>query len=261
MGRFLIIFFIIFLILAHLFKMARLYLVLMEQEISFFSFVFLYVRTTFVNLVIPFKLGELYRIGAVYHVTGSAEIGVLSVLTDRFFDTAALLCIILPFELFFAGGLNPVPAALFAGLFLVLLAFLAFAPSYTWLNRHLIINKRSERSLRLLRWLDTLHEWYGYVKTLLIGRSALITLASLSGWAFEILALKCFAGSAGIPFSIRDFNDYINAIFMSGTSRILRPINIVVTALFALLTLVCVCLWFYRRSAGADIRSLKEGRG
>ncbi|MCR4907664.1 MAG: flippase-like domain-containing protein [Lachnospiraceae bacterium] len=261
MNGYLIVFFVIFLILAHLFKMARLYLVLMEQDISFFSFVFLYVRTTLANLVIPFKIGELYRIGAVYHVTGSPEIGILSILTDRFFDTAALLCIILPFELFFTGGVNPVPAVLFLGLFLIFLSYLAFAPSYAWLNRYLIINKRSERSLRLLKWLDVLHEWYGYVRTLLIGRSALITIASLSGWVFEILALKFFAGSTGISFTIRDFNDYINSIFLSGNSRISRPYNIVVTAVFVFLTLVFAALWLRRRFVGQGEIRLKEGRG
>ena len=35
----------------HLFKMARLYLVLMEHKISFGRFVLLYIRTTFINLI------------------------------------------------------------------------------------------------------------------------------------------------------------------------------------------------------------------
>ena len=49
-------------IAVHFFKMLRLYLVLMEHRISFGRFILLYLRTTFINLIIPFKLGELYRI-------------------------------------------------------------------------------------------------------------------------------------------------------------------------------------------------------
>ena len=44
-------------IAVHFFKMLRLYLVLMEHRISFGRFILLYLRTTFINLITPFKLG------------------------------------------------------------------------------------------------------------------------------------------------------------------------------------------------------------
>ncbi len=40
----------------HALKMMRFYLVLLEQKLSVRDFVFLYIKTTFVNLLIPFKL-------------------------------------------------------------------------------------------------------------------------------------------------------------------------------------------------------------
>ncbi len=115
--------------------------------------------------------------------------------------------------------------------------------------------------MKLLKCLDLLHEWVGYVRRLLIGRSALIILVSLSGWAFEILALRFFAGSIGIPFSIRDFNDYINSIFLVGTSSVAGPYHFVVTLLFAVLTAAFSGIWLYRVAAGRKRMHLKEDRG
>lgn len=86
-------------IAVHFFKMLRLYLVLMEHRISFGRFILLYLRTTFINLIIPFKLGELYRIEEIARVTKIWQVGFLSVLVDRFFDTLALLCVLLPLDL------------------------------------------------------------------------------------------------------------------------------------------------------------------
>ena len=54
--------FLVAFVLVHFAKMLRLYLVLMEHELSFGRFVILYMKTTLINLIIPFKLGEIYRI-------------------------------------------------------------------------------------------------------------------------------------------------------------------------------------------------------
>ena len=91
-------------IAVHFFKMLRLYLVLMEHRISFGRFILLYLRTTFINLIIPFKLGELYRVEEIARVTKIWQVGFLSVLVDRFFDTLALLCVLLPLDLILRGG-------------------------------------------------------------------------------------------------------------------------------------------------------------
>ena len=77
-------------IAVHFFKMLRLYLVLMEHRISFGRFILLYLRTTFINLIIPFKLGELYRIEEIARVTKIWQVGFLSVLVDRFCDRACV---------------------------------------------------------------------------------------------------------------------------------------------------------------------------
>ena len=92
---------VILFVLVHLAKMARLYLVLMEHKISLRRFILLYCKTTFVNLFIPFKIGELYRIYKIKKETKHWQVGVLSVVIDRFFDILALFLILLPIDIYF----------------------------------------------------------------------------------------------------------------------------------------------------------------
>lgn len=216
-----VVLFLIFFGAAHIAKFIRFYLVLLEEKkLSFADVLFLYFRTTFINLIIPFKLGEIYRIGAVYHMTGYVKTGVLSVVMDRFFDTTALLAIILPFELFFTGTLNVIPAVLFMCLLILLFIYLSFAPSYSFLNRYLVTTKKSERAMAVLKALDTANEWYLFARSLIRGRSPMILLSSFIGWGAEFLALRTCAAFFGRKFGIQEFNTYINSIFMAGSSTL-----------------------------------------
>ena len=86
-------------LLVHLIKMMRMYLIVMDRKVSFDRFVPAYLRTTFVNLLIPYKLGELYRVFVFYRISGNLMTGFFSVLIDRFFDTVALVLILLPYQL------------------------------------------------------------------------------------------------------------------------------------------------------------------
>ena len=118
-------------IAVHFFKMLRLYLVLMEHRISFGRFILLYLRTTFINLIIPFKLGELYRIEEIARVTKIWQVGFLSVLVDRFFDTLALLCVLLPLDLILRGGISVITIVFLVALFVIALVYLAIASAFS----------------------------------------------------------------------------------------------------------------------------------
>ena len=205
----------------HLFKMARLYLVLMEHKISFGRFVLLYIRTTFINLIIPFKLGEVYRVEEIARETKVWQVGLLSVLVDRYFDMTALLCLLVPFDLFYRKALSPITIVLLVVIVVVALLYMAIPSSYAYMNRYLIVKKSSARSMAALRGLDVVKKWYDFTKNLVTGRYALIVLASLLGWISEVITLKALASYKGLTFAFGDFASYIEAIFMNGKSQIL----------------------------------------
>ena len=238
---------------AHCFKFMRFFLVLLEErELSFFGILFLYVRTTFVNLVIPFKLGELYRVAAVRHMTGSFKTGVSFVVIDRFFDTLSLILITLPFEIFFMKSADPVLTLLLCSLIILFLCYLFYYPSFRYLNRFIIRQKSSKRALALLEFLDRTKEWYLFLRKLIRGRGPLVIMASLLGWGMEIAALRIFFLSFGTDFEIGSFISYINSILSGGAGAISRSYNLFGSVIFLTLT---VTLFIINGSKGKSIRS------
>lgn len=209
-------------LLVHLAKMARLYLVLMEHRINLGSFVLLYCKTTFVNLLIPFKIGELYRIYKIKRETKLWQVGVLSVVIDRFFDILALFLILLPVDIFYKKQISVVTGFFFVVLALLAIVYMVVQPTYVYLNKYLIMHKQSNRSMLALRGLEYVKEWYDFSTDLIRGRFALITLSSLFGWIFEVFLLNIFArllnglGQAIDIFGIGNFPDYVGSIFLGG---------------------------------------------
>ncbi len=239
----------------HVFKMARLYLVLMEHKISFGRFVLLYIRTTFLNLIIPFKLGELYRVEEIARETKVWQVGVLSVLVDRYFDLTALLFLLIPFDLLFRKTLSPITMVLLAIIVCVALLYTAVPKSYGYLNRYLIMKRSSARSMAALKGLDIVKKWYDFTNKLITGRSALIVLASLLGWGSEVVTLKALASYKGFSFALGDFASYIEAIFMNGNSQILNIYTSRAADAFFVLAILGYVIYFVtetRRKAGKD---------
>lgn len=239
------IFLLVFGVLAvHIFKMARLYLVLMEHKISFVRFVLLYIRTTFFNLIIPFKLGEIYRVEEIARETRVWQVGLLSVLVDRYFDMTALLILLVPFDLFFRKGLSPITMVLLVVIVAVALLYAAVPKSYGYLNRYLIMKRSSPRSMAALRGLDVVKKWYDFTNNLITGRSALIVFASLFGWISEVITLKVLAIYLELAFALGDFASYIEAIFMNGKSRLLTMYTSGAAFAFLVLAVIGYALYF-----------------
>lgn len=207
-------------ILVHLFKMMRLYLVLMEHRISFGRFVLLYLRTTLVNLLIPFKLGELYRIEEISRETKVWQVGILSVLVDRFFDTLALFVLLLPVDLIVSHKVSPLTGIFFVILLVVTVLYSAIPGSFAYLNQYLIMRKSSARSMAALKGLDVVKNWYDFTRELISGRYMLILLASFLGWIAEVFTLKALALYLALPFGPADFAIYVGAVLQTGEGRL-----------------------------------------
>ena len=216
----------------HAAKMLRLYLVLMEHKIGFNRFLLLYCKTTFVNLVIPFKIGEIYRIFEIGKETKIWQVGILSVVIDRFFDTVALVLVLLPLDIVFFGKVSMI-TWVFLGIILVIgCVYLAIPPTYRYLNKHIIMEKNSGRSMVALKVLDVVNDWYKFTSNLVNGRYALISLASFAGWIFEILTLKALAAFMSISFGAGSFSEYIRSIFGAGESQIVRTYTLIGAGVF-----------------------------
>ena len=208
--------------LVHLFKLARLYLVLIDEKIRLRRFFFAYFLTTLLNSVIPFKLGEFYRIYVFNRLTGSVEIGFLSVVIDRFFDTLGLVLILIPLQILYPDTVSAVSIFLTAFLVVIVFIYCIFLSTYRYLNRYIILNRTSPRSMAVLRALSGLKVWYDYVKRLVSGRYGLLLLLSLLAWTAEGLLLRVFYGARfGKGFQMRVFCEYIASILDSSRQSLI----------------------------------------
>lgn len=231
-------------LLVHIIKMMRMYLIVLDRKISFDRFVPAYLRTTLVNLLIPYKLGEVYRIGVFYRISGGFKTGFFSVLIDRFFDTLALVAILLPYQLLVSGKVT-VPTILLT-LFevVVIIAYIVFPPSYEFLNRYIITSKESKRSMLALSALESINGWYEYVRDLVKGRYGLLLLFSLAAWIMEITVLAGFARVLGKSFTVSDFGAYIESIVSGSDFETKTLYTMAAAAVIALLTVIFTIRYF-----------------
>jgi len=229
-------------VVVHILKMLRFYLVLLEQKISIPEFIFLYIKTTFVNLLIPFKLGEVYRAFCVVRITGCMEVGILSVVLDRFFDTFILLLFLVPYDLLALKGLTWITGAMLVFLLLVILVYRMFEPTYLYLNQYLIKNSKTKKGIRVLSLMERLREWYDYTRNLITGRQYLIILCSALGWFAEFVLLWLISSYYQISFGITQFANYIHSIFSMQKNMILENYSYLSMAILALLILVFICV-------------------
>lgn len=228
---------IAFLVL-HLIKLMRLYLIVMDRKVSFDRFVPAYLRTTLVNLLIPYKLGEIYRIAVFYRISGGFRTGFFSVLIDRFFDTLALVVILLPYQLFVSGHVTVPTVLLAVFIAVVLMAYKVFPPSYEFLNRYLITQRDSKRSMMALAGLEKLGGMYEYVRQLVAGRYGILMLFSFAAWIIEIAVLAGFSKICGKDFTAADFGTYIESIVSGTNYDIKRWYTLASAAVVAVLTVI-----------------------
>ena len=224
-------------VILHGAKLLRFYLVLMEQRMNFKRFVKVYIKTTFVNFLLPLKSGELFRIYCFAHETKNVRMGFISVIVDRIFDTCVLLLFLVPYDFCVAGKISAVTVVLSLIVLLVLLGCVFLYSSYSYLNRLLMIHGNSKKTIRLLYLLENFKMCYDYMAALLKGRFLLILIFSCIGWIFEFIFLKIMAGAFQITFGVGQFAEYISGIFGTGTA-ILKNDYIFVSAVGLLIAML-----------------------
>lgn len=234
-------------IIVHAIKLMRLYLIMVEDDIPFGRFMFAYFRATLVNLFIPYKLGEVYRVAVFSHVSGKIKNGFLAVLVDRFFDTLALVFILVPYQLFIKGEISIPVVLLFAFVLFVLFTYVVFPSTYEFLNRYIIVKRHSAKSMVTLNALEAVNGWYEYVRKLVIGRYGMLVLFSFAAWIVEMLILAVFYRMYSKAFSIGVFGRYIESIILGGSYEIKSEYSMITVLIIASATIVSMFVYLFGR--------------
>lgn len=244
---------LILFLLVHAFKAMRLYLILIDEKIPFKRFLLLYSGTTLVNLVVPFKLGEFFRIFVFIRATGDKKIGFLSVLLDRFFDTVALVLILLPYELLRGDTVSS--STLLLAVFIVVLVFMyiSFSSFYIYLNRYIIMNRSSRGAMGSLKFLEFLKSGKDYVTRLIHGRYPLLIICSFVAWLTECGILHLLSGRYKLNES-NDISSYIQSIISFDRTELMSRY---VTYGIVMMT-ICTAVTFIICLAGGNLRNKKK---
>lgn len=215
-------------------KAFRLYFLFAGNGIPFFKYLAVFAKTSFVNIVLPFKLGEIFRIYSFGNLLKDYFRGTSIVLLDRFIDTFALV-------IFFVF-LNFIHLVQFEKIFFLLAGALGFLiilyetlpPILKFWNRYFIESKSSVRHLKELQIIRNIKIAYLELSTLLKGRSFAIFTLSLLSWIFEICSLLI----CGIFFDFKTSNlvaDYLVSALLGNNFKPQQ--NFVIASTFFLILL------------------------
>lgn len=225
-------------IIIHIFKLVRFYLILLEEKLEFRRFIRIYIKTTFINIMLPLKTGEVFRFYCYSNETNNYKIGFLSIVVERFFDTCALLIFTLPLEAILNKRLTRLNVLLLVFIIVGFIIYNIFYPIYKCINRFFILNIKSSKSIGVLNVLEQLNEWYLYSKKLIQGRFSIIFLLSFLAWTLEYIFVDFISKGLGINFSLQLFNAYINSAFIGGSNEILMIYTILGAVVMGLVMLV-----------------------
>lgn len=194
----------------HTVKFIRLYFLLNESHINTGALLTLYLQCTIVNLLIPFKLGEVYRWYRIGSHIKDCKTALLSLITERFFDISVVLGIMTAGILFFEIQINST-IIIFALLTLfALLCYNGFSPTYRYLNSYFVTKRTSSKDIIALRILEIGAEWNSSQKKITKNKSVMIFALSIIIWALEFITLFCVALSCRLKFGISEFVTYIS---------------------------------------------------
>lgn len=203
---------VVFLVI-HAVRMFRVYILLIESKIPLRRIIKIYAKTTLVNNVIPFKLGEFYKMICYGEELKHCSAGICLVWIDRFFDSLILLILMI-----IASRNNifsPVFVVLVSFIILSVLAYASFESTYKYFNTLVLEKGTSKRSKIYLEGIEELKKLYKNAKNMLSYRGATLIVLSIIIWVFEyLLAFLTIKLLFGMEFGLNIFTNYINGVFM-----------------------------------------------
>lgn len=193
-------------------KALRLYIALFGESMNNFQFVKYFLKTSCVNIALPYKSGELYRVFLFGNFIKSYTKSFTIVILDRFVDTLGLTTVAL-FQImlhFSTKASLKIYAWLALFLGMVILAYCLFVPFYKYWNKFLIFNKSSERTLIGLKILNICYRAYLNANKIIRGRFVILYILSLVAWGIETWSIHRFLENWSF-----DLSNYLSNILTS----------------------------------------------
>ena len=170
-------------------KSFRFYFLFAGEGIGFLKYIRVFSITTLVNIIVPFKFGEIFRIVRFGHLSKNYLKGMAIVLLDRFVDTVSLLMIFASISILFKNRLGWIFFFLVIICVFLALCFFVLPGLIEFWNGYFITSRSSIRHLRCLSFLKRMEKIYIEIKRLIEGRFFLLFTISLLSWSVELCSI------------------------------------------------------------------------
>ena len=197
----------------HILRIIRQYIILMENKIKMKKLIRSYLLSSITNTIIPFKIGELYKIYLYGYEMNSYKKSFISVLVDKFFDAMFLSIVFIVIEIVNKSAISLITILLLIFAILVIITYLSFEKTYNFLNKYLITNKNTKFSNKCLKVLEKMKDIFVDIKNMINNREMLIVILTILSWLFEICFAFVICKSINIDLSLINFITYINNSF------------------------------------------------
>lgn len=225
-------------ILVHFLKASRLYLALYGSNINGSSFVKTYCKVTPVSVILPFKLGELFRMYCYGQLIGNMLRGIIIILFDRFLDTAALITVIFLTCILSGGKPDLFVYILIFFLLLIFVIYYAYPGIKKFWTNYLLKSMATERKITALKFLDKVSDVYNEIENVAKGRGIILYLVSLIAWGTEICCLYILGKINFVSEINQDIFEYLKSALNSNPSEELK--RFIVVTIFLLIAVYVV---------------------
>ncbi len=168
-------------------KSLRLYIMIFDKgSISLSKHMVQFLKTIPASIIIPFKLGDLFRAYVYGFWLNDYFAGAVVIFLDRFFDSLALVIVLLSIGMVYA---HPLPWIAYILLFFMIVAiacFLSFMPAYIYWNNYFIQSKTTRINIKILANLKAIEKGYKNISEIIHGRGGLLFILSLFAWIIEV---------------------------------------------------------------------------
>ena len=200
-------------VFVNMIKAFRLYYILSESKIPPELYVKQYCKTTLVSVIVPFKLGDIFRIYCYgYHLKSYSK-SIVYVIIDRFFDTLALLSIVLVLLMTTHEDFDLVVTLLTLFLVLIIIVYVSLPYVCSHLKHYYLKSKATTKTLNRLLLISKIEKIYNPISNALRGKGVILCILSFAAWLLELGAVGLLYGSASSKFV-----DYLMSAFGIGES-------------------------------------------
>lgn len=193
-------------------KAVRFYFVIQgDYLIKGADYVKQYSKTIFISTIIPLKLGELFRIYCYGYSMNSYFRAFLFVLIDRFFDTLALITILVIVS--FLGPLEHIwlMEILLAFVFATLIIYMVSPKICNYWKKYLICKPANKRTIKWLSGIEIFNSFYRSISSILKGKGMIVYVLSILAWIVEIGGAYLFNIVNKKDINIKLMQDYLIA--------------------------------------------------